>query len=190
MQKNKRNVELKWRKCYLALHTKAQKVPLIYVISWIRLLDDSHLKDYRDLHKAIIDHVIAWAVAEFRRRTNVLNSCKTLDDLHAALTKEGYNRSRQALYLRLIPRRADSNVVKHHVRTVPGTLHKPKKTLHNRHTNADFTFATTYEMRDILSLFRSQNAFFFLVPIGLNAITKQAHLIMHVNYEIRLSVRP
>lgn len=110
--------------------------------------------------------------------------------MHAALTKEGYNRSRQALYLRLIPRRADSNVVKHPVRTVPGTLHKPKKTLHNRHTNADFTFATTYEMRDILSLFRSQNAFFFLVPIGLNAITKQAHLIMHVNYEIRLSVRP
>ena len=43
-----------------------------------------------------------------RRRTDVISSCKKLDDLHAALRKEGYVLSRQALYLRLIPRRVDS----------------------------------------------------------------------------------
>ena len=63
---------------------------------------------YPDLHQAIIDHVTTGAGADSRRRTEVLNSCKTLDDLHAALLKEGYIFSRQALYLRLIPRRVDS----------------------------------------------------------------------------------
>ena len=54
----------------------------------------------------MIDHVIARAGADSRRRTDV---CKTLNDLHAALSKAGYSRSRQALYPRLIPQRADSN---------------------------------------------------------------------------------
>ena len=62
---------------------------------------------YPDLHQAIIDQTTG-AGADSRRRIDVLNSCKTLDDLHAALLKEGYILSRQALYLRLISRRADS----------------------------------------------------------------------------------
>ena len=62
---------------------------------------------YQDLHQAIIDLVTVGAGAESRRRTDVLNSCKTLDDLHATLRKEGYILTTQALYLRLIPRRAD-----------------------------------------------------------------------------------
>ena len=59
-----------------------------------------------ELYQVIIDHVIAGAGADSRRRTDV---CKTLNDLHAALSKAGYSRSRQALYPRLIPQRADSN---------------------------------------------------------------------------------
>ena len=82
------------------------------------------------------------AGADSSRRTDVLNSCKTLDDLHAAFRKVDYFLSRQALYLRLIPRRADSQKGKRHVRTVPVKLRKAKNTPRNRHADADFTFAS------------------------------------------------
>ena len=64
--------------------------------------------EYPDVQEAIFQLVTVGAGADMRRRTDALNTCKTLDDLHAALLKEGYTRSRQALYLRLIPRRSDS----------------------------------------------------------------------------------
>ena len=54
-------------------------------------------KLYPNPHQAITDLVTVGAVADSRRRTDVLNLCKTLDDLHAALRKEGYILSRQAL---------------------------------------------------------------------------------------------
>ena len=81
------------------------------------------------------------AGADSRRRIGVLNSCKKLDDLHAAFRKEGYFDIRQTLYLRLIPRRADSQEGKRHVTTVPVKLRKGKNTLRNSHAEANFTYA-------------------------------------------------
>ena len=92
------------------------------------------------LHQAIINLVTVGAGADLPSQTDVLNSCKILDDLHAALQKEGYVFSRQALYLRLIPRRADSQEGKCYVRTVPVKLRKAKNTLRDRYADADFTF--------------------------------------------------
>ena len=112
-----------------------------------------------DLHQAIINLVTVGAGADLPSQTDVLNSCKTLDDLHAALQKQGYVFSRQALYLRLIPRRADGQEGKHHVRTVPVKLRKAKNTLRDRYAHADFTFAINRQMRDIVSLFESNNVF-------------------------------
>ena len=74
---------------------------------------------FPDLHQTIIDLVTIKAAIDSHKRTDVLNSFKTLDDLHAALRKEGYVLSRQALYLRLLPRRADSQEGKLHMRTAP-----------------------------------------------------------------------
>ena len=45
---------------------------------------------YPDLYQAIIDLVTVGAGADSRRRTDVSNLCKTPDDLHAALRKDGY----------------------------------------------------------------------------------------------------
>ena len=62
----------------------------------------------------------------------------------------------------------------------------------NRHADADFTFAIKRQMRDIVSLFGSDNIFVLSVdekakvPIGVTAVTKQVPLIMHVSYEIQL----
>ena len=52
---------------------------------------------YPDLYETIIDLVTVGVGADSLRRTNVLNLCKTLDDLHATLRKEGYVLSRQVL---------------------------------------------------------------------------------------------
>ena len=147
---------------------------------------------YPDLHEAIVQLVTAGAGADMRRRTDVLNTCKTLDDLRAALLKEGYTFSRQALYLRLIPRRSDSVEGIRHIRTVPVKLRKAKNNLRNRHKDADFTFTTKKQLRDVVSMFGKKSVFVISiddkakVPIGVTAVTKQAPLVMHVSYEVRL----
>ena len=68
---------------------------------------------YPNLHQSIADLATAGAGADFRRRTNVLNTCQTLDSLRSALLKEAHVLSCQALYPPLIPRRSDSNEGKH-----------------------------------------------------------------------------
>ena len=45
---------------------------------------------YPHLHQAIVELATAGAGANRRRRTDVLNACKTLDDLRAGLLQEGY----------------------------------------------------------------------------------------------------
>ena len=45
------------------------------------------------------------------------------------------------------------------MRTVPVKLREAKNTLHIRHADSDFTFAIKRQMRDIVSLFGSDNAF-------------------------------
>ena len=142
---------------------------------------------YLDLHPAISDLVTVGVGPDSRRRTDVLNLCKTLDDLHAALWKEGYILSRQALYLCLIPRKADNHEGKRHVRIVAVKLWKAKNTLHIRHADPDFAFAIKRQMHDIVSLFRSDNAFALSIDdkakvrIGVTAVTEQAPLIVHVS---------
>jgi hypothetical protein len=52
------------------------------------------------LHQAIMDIVDATACADGRRRTEVLQSCRTLDDLAGRLFEMGFELSRTAVYLR------------------------------------------------------------------------------------------
>ena len=107
----------------------------------------------------------AGAGADFRMRTDVLNACKTLDDLHAGLLKEGYVLSCQALYLRLFPRRSDTIEGKSHVRTVPVKIRKAQNTFRNKREDANFCFATKQYMKDIASLFGAKNMFFYQLTI-------------------------
>ena len=73
------------------------------------------------------------------------------------------------------------------MRTVPVKLRKAKSTLCNRHADTDFTFTIKRQIRDMVSLFVSDNVFVLpvddkvKVPIGVTAVTKQAPLIMHVS---------
>ena len=53
-----------------------------------------------------------------RRRNEVLNSVKTLDELSNVLKEEGFEISRSGLYLRLVPRDRKTTQGKLHVKTV------------------------------------------------------------------------
>jgi hypothetical protein len=147
---------------------------------------------YPDLHKAIVAIVSAGAGADSRRRTDVLNACLTIDDLRDALSKDGYELSRQALYLRVIPKRKDSADGKKHVRTVPVKIRRAKNNLRRKHVDADFTFATKEYLKNIASMFGPDSVFVLSVddkakvPLGITAATKQAPMIMHMTYEVRL----
>ena len=102
----------------------------------------------------------AGAGADFFSKVNrCVNACKTLDDLHAGLLKEGYVLSRQALYLHLIPRKSDTIEGKRHVWTVPVKIRKAQNTLRNKHGDANFCFATKQYMKDITFLFDAENVF-------------------------------
>ena len=71
--------------------------------------------------------------------------------------------------------------------TVPVKFCKAKNTLRDRHADADFTFVIKRQMRDISSdvfVLSADNK--AKVPIGVTAVIKQAPLIMHASYEIRL----
>ena len=143
---------------------------------------------YPDLHQAIVALVTAGAGADFRRRTDVLNACKSLDELHAGFLAEGYILSCQAAYLRVIPKRSDSHEGKCHVHTVPVKIRRAQNNLRNKHEDANFCFATKQYMKDIVSLFGEKNVFVLSVPIpiGVTTANKEMPLIMHVDYEIRL----
>ena len=60
-----------------------------------------------------------------RRRYEHLRSVKTLDHFHSELTRLGFNLSRFATYLKLLPRRTDSREGKRHVQTDKVKLVRP-----------------------------------------------------------------
>ena len=64
---------------------------------------DAHLEtqpDMLELYEAILDIVIPQSSADDRRRTEVYNSCQSLDALREKLAGRGYNLTRTALYYR------------------------------------------------------------------------------------------
>ena len=108
--------------------------------------------------------------------------------MHAFLWKEGYILSRQALYLYLIPRIAESQDGRRHATTVPVKLRKAKNILLNSSADADFTFAMKRQTcgSDIIFAFSVVDK--AKVPIAVTAVAKQVPLIMHVGYKIGLPV--
>ena len=74
---------------------------------------------FPQLHETIVKIASSLAGADDKRRPDIFEACHTLDDLCAALLKEGYNLSRSALYYRLVPCKSNSTEGKKHVRTVP-----------------------------------------------------------------------
>ena len=139
---------------------------------------------YPDLHKVIVALATATAGADSRRRTDILDSCQTLDDLRAALL------SRSALYLRLVPWRTNTSEGKRHVTTVPVKIRRAKNNLRSRHQDSDFTFPTKDYLKSIASFYGSESVFVLSVddkakvPIGVTAVKYQVPMVMHMKVRL------
>ena len=117
----------------------------------------------------------------------------SLDDLMAALRMRGFHLSRSAVYLRLLPSNSATHEGKRHVKTVPVKLTRAQNDRHASHQDALFARATISNLEQLASLLGPGEVTFHSqddkarVPIGLTAANKQAPLIMHLEYRVRLS---
>ena len=147
---------------------------------------------FPQLHETVVKIASFLAGADGQRRTDILEACHTLGDLHAALLKEGYNLSRSTLYYRLVPHKSNNTEGKKHVRTVPVKIRRAKNNIHARHQDANFTFSIKHYLKQVASFFGRTNAFVLSVddkakvPIGVTAAKYQSPLVMHMTYEIQL----
>ena len=145
------------------------------------------------LHKTIVDIAIGGSAADERCRSEVIRTVRTLDDLTAALRKQGFRLSRSAVYLRLLPRNATTQEGKRHVKTVPVKLTPAQNDKHSTHPDTLFARASISNLEELASLLGPQEVTFHSqddkarVPIGLTAANKQAPLLMHMEYRVRLT---
>ena len=98
----------------------------------------SKVVDQPELLSSIVRVVKASSAADDRPHCEHLRSVKTLDDLHSEPTRLGFNLSRSATYLRLLPRRSDSRAETRHVQTVKVRLVGPENSLHKKNPNRMF----------------------------------------------------
>ncbi|KAL4720554.1 hypothetical protein ACJJTC_002355 [Scirpophaga incertulas] len=140
----------------------------------------------------IKDLAVFGGAADDRRRTEAIRCCKTLDDLQAELCKLGYTISRSGLYLRLLPRRVNTEEGKRHVVTVPVKLCKPDSTLHMKHRDGPFCTATIRNLESLASILGPEQVFFLSMddkaraPLGITAANAQAPILMHLDYRVKL----
>ncbi|CAB0028291.1 unnamed protein product [Trichogramma brassicae] len=78
--------------------------------------------EHPDLLKTISDIAIYNSAADERRQTEEIRTCSTLDELTAKLREKGFNLSRSAVYLRLLPIRSNTLEGMRHINTVPVRL--------------------------------------------------------------------
>lgn len=82
------------------------------------------------------------AAADSRRRSEMIRSCKSLDDLHMELTNLGINISRSATYIRLLPRNSHTEEGKRHINTVPIKLCRAQTDARKPHRDGKFCTAS------------------------------------------------
>ena len=112
------------------------------------------LEDF-DEFKALPDLIVRvaqqYAAADPRRRAEVLTLPSSLDDLQAALKKEGLEIKRATLYTRLIPRRKNSSHGRRHINVVPVKLRRPQYDGRKTHISARFCFTVDKMLRELAS---------------------------------------
>lgn len=145
-----------------------------------------------DFLRTIVEIVEGTSSADERRRSDILRSCTTLDQLVSELRARGYDYSRTAVYHRLIPRRSDTIEGKRHVRTVPVKLARATASQRKSHQDSHFAAATVSFVKYHVIYLGPRSAFFLSqddkarIPLGLSAANKQVPILMSMREEVRL----
>lgn len=138
----------------------------------------------------IVKLVSFGASAEAKRRSEALNSCKTLKELNQELIALGFQISESATYLRLLPKRSNSAEGKKHVVTVPVRLCKAQTNQHKYHIDQNFCTATIRGLENLASILGPDETIFLSqddksrIGLGITAATKQAPILMHMEYQV------
>lgn len=112
----------------------------------------SRLEDEQpDLLQVITAIATVGSGAHLRRRDETMRCCRTLDDLTRELRNFGYEISRSATYLRLLPRFQNSREGKRHVQTAKVKLVKAQTSDHKKHEDASFCTATIMALNSLAS---------------------------------------
>ncbi|CAG7734334.1 unnamed protein product, partial [Allacma fusca] len=158
------------------------------------------------LLQTIVKLVSPTGAAEDRRRSEKLRSCQTLDEILEQLNKKayalkrilikfifsGFQLSRSSLYLRLLPRDSLTIEGKRHVQTVPVRLIRAQNNFRKKHVDFHFTAATMMWLKQIGEIIGDQSVCVISqddksrVPLGLAAASKQAPILMHMEYQVSL----
>lgn len=150
------------------------------------------VEDTDALMKTICDIAIGGSGADERRRSEVIRSLKTLDDLTEALRDRGYNLSRSSVYLHLRPRNVTSSEGKRHVASCPVKLAKSESSLHKYHPDTKFAKSSLSNLEELSSILGPREVTFHSqddkcrVALGIPAASKQAPILMHADYKVRL----
>lgn len=145
-------------------------------------------KEQSGLLNTISDLALFGVSAEERRRCEIVRTVYTLSEL----SELGFNISRSATYIRLLPRRVNTREAKRHVVTVSVKLSRPKADHHKAHQGQYFSVASIRSLETIASVLGPDSVTFLSqddntrVPIGLTAANRQAPLLMHVEYKVSL----
>ena len=143
------------------------------------------------LAEAIYKIVVPDGAADERRRTETVNTLRTVDNLRVALAVQGYHLSKTALYYRLLPANISHVDGKRPFSSVNVRLCKPQNTQRKGHPDGHFAMAMVKMAKDLANLF-SEHPFFLSqddkarVPIGLPISKKQTALLMHLEYKVTL----
>ena len=84
--------------------------------------DEEREAHNKELMAAISRIAISGSAAHERRRSEIIRTVKTLDQLTEALNREGYSLKRSSVYLRLLPRNSVTKEGKRHVIKAPVKL--------------------------------------------------------------------
>ena len=147
-------------------------------------------------NNAIIDAIcriaISGSAAHEKRRSDIIRTVKTLDQLTSALKLEGFTLQRSSVYLRLLPRIAQTIEGKRHVNTAPVKLLRSQNSIHKGHPSTRFAKSTIRHLEELAGILGTEEMCFLSqddkckVPIGLTAANKQAPLLMHLEYQVTL----
>ena len=148
--------------------------------------------DNSALIETIAQIAITGSAADVRRRSEVIRTVKTLDDLTSSLRSAGFDLSRSGIYLRLIPRNVRTIEGKRHRNVAPVKLSQPENSHHKYHISTKFAHASIRYLEEIASFLGPEEVTFHSqddkakVPIGIPAAKKHVPLLMHLEYKVQL----
>ena len=113
---------------------------------------NSSAQTEEELLKTIAEIACTGSAADERRRSEMIRTIKTLDELTDKLHKRGFELSRSAVYLRILPRRSLSAEGKRQVKTAPVGLIRAQNSQHCNHPDTKFAKSSIQSMEEIAAL--------------------------------------